>query len=140
MTEQEHITDSEFERRTKAVFRESVDGLDAATRSRLAQARYRALEELRQPTLMPSWVTANYRAVTAAIVVGVLAGWLMITGNQPPQTDLQMLAAADDIEFLFESEELEMLEELEFYAWLEEQPDLQIPAQPFNERSTDGAG
>ena len=37
---------SAFERKTKRVFDESVAGLDAATRSRLTQARYRALEQL----------------------------------------------------------------------------------------------
>ncbi len=34
-----------FERHTKRVFDDSVAALDAATRSRLTQARYRALEE-----------------------------------------------------------------------------------------------
>jgi hypothetical protein len=34
---------TELERRTKRVFDDSVAALDAATRSRLTQARYRAL-------------------------------------------------------------------------------------------------
>jgi hypothetical protein len=45
------------------------------------------------------------------------------------------VAALDDLELLLAEDEFEMLEELEFYAWLEEQPELENP-----EPAGDGVG
>ena len=42
------------------------------------------------------------------------------------------IAEVDDVELLLGEDELELIEELEFYAWLEEQPEFQV--------SDDGAG
>ena len=108
---------SAFERKTKRVFDESVAGLDAATRSRLTQARYRALEEhrpKRSRALSFTLVPAGTLAATA------LLAWFMLP--QGP-VDLQV-TSVDDLEILLAEEDLEMLgEDLEFYGWLEEQPE-----------------
>ena len=106
-----------FERKTKRVFDESVAGLDAATRSRLTQARYRALEE-RKSTRSRGWGFTLVPAGTLAATA--LLAWFMLP--QGP-ADLQV-TSVDDLEILLAEEDLEMLgEDLEFYGWLEEQPE-----------------
>ena len=108
---------SAFERKTKRVFDESVAGLDAATRSRLTQARYRALEE-RRPKRSRGWGFTLVPAGTLAATA--LLAWFMLP--QGP-VDLQV-TSVDDLEILLAEEDLEMLgEDLEFYGWLEEQPE-----------------
>ena len=113
--------DSSFERRTKRVFDDSVAALDAATRSKLTQARYRALEEqasARDRGLMSSLMPAG--AVAATALVALLVVW---QGPQRPPgvPDAEPLS---DLEILLGEEDLQMLdEEIEFYGWLEEQPE-----------------
>jgi hypothetical protein len=62
-----------FERRAGELLRDSADSLDAATRSRLTQARHAALEGI---SARPAWldfrVLAPGGAVAAAAVVAVL--------------------------------------------------------------------
>jgi hypothetical protein len=109
----------EFERRTKRVFDDSVAALDAATRSRLTQARHRALEELK-PARGTSWRWSLIPA--GALAATALVAWLMI-GQVPVGEPVQSEALAD-LEILLGEEDIEMLdEELEFYGWLEEQPE-----------------
>lgn len=109
---------SAFERKTKRMFDESVAGLDAATRSRLTQARYRALEE-RRPKRSRGWGFTLVPAGTLAATA--LLAWFILP-NRPP-VDLQA-ESVDDLEILLAEEDLEMLgEDLEFYGWLEEQPE-----------------
>ena len=108
---------SAFERETKRVFDESVAGLDAATRSRLTRARHRALEELapKRSRVWNLWlVPAGTLAATA------LVAWVVFQGPEPgPEGDW-----LGDIEILAAEEDLEMLDEdLDFYEWLEEQPE-----------------
>jgi hypothetical protein len=108
---------SAFERKTKRVFDESVAGLDAATRSRLTQARYRALEE-RKSTRSRGWGFTLVPAGTLAATA--LLAWFML-----PQGPVGLqVTSVDDLEVLLAEEDLEMLgEDLEFYGWLEEQPE-----------------
>jgi hypothetical protein len=108
---------SAFERKTKRVFDESVAGLDAATRSRLTQARYRALEE-RRPKRSRGWGFTLVPAGTLAATA--LVAWFML-----PQGPVGLqVTSFDDLEVLLAEEDLEMLgEDLEFYGWLEEQPE-----------------
>jgi hypothetical protein len=109
----------EFERRTKRVFDDSVAALDAATRSRLTQARYRALEE-RPAVRDRGWrwlVPAG--AIAATALVAWFTVWQAPIGNVAVET-----ASLNDLEILLGEEDIEMLdEELEFYGWLEEQPE-----------------
>jgi hypothetical protein len=110
-----------FERRAKQLFDDSAADLDAATRSRLTQARHRALEELApryDRRLRWSLLPAGALAATA------LVAWLTVWQTPPaPDASLQATSLAD-LEILLAEEELEMLDvELEFYGWLEEQPE-----------------
>jgi hypothetical protein len=113
-------TNSEFERRTKRAFDDSVGGLDAATRSQLTQARHRALEA-RQSARDGGWRWALVPAGTVAAIALVV--WFTVW-QQPTTTDALQSAALGDLEILLSDEDLEMLdEELEFYGWLEDQPE-----------------
>ena len=98
----------------KALFDGSVDGLDAATLSRLNQGRHRALEELRRPAIATWGRWAPVAGVAAAAVVAVM----MINGNvgEPPVSGP---VTASDFEMLLEADSLEMLEDLEFYSLLD---------------------
>jgi hypothetical protein len=109
---------SGFERKTKRVFDESVAGLDATTRSHLTQARYRALEELK-PQRSRAW---GFALVPAGTLAAALLVWFTVV---PPTTDVDLeVASLNDLEILLAEEDLEMLnEDLEFYGWLEEQPE-----------------
>jgi hypothetical protein len=111
---------SDFERRAKRAFDDSVAALDAATRSRLTQARYRALEE-RAPRQGRGWRSALVPA--GALAATALVAWLVVWPSPPASEDVHA-AALSDLEILLGEEDLEMLdEELEFYGWLEEQPE-----------------
>jgi hypothetical protein len=111
----------EFEQHTKELFDDGVAGIDAATRSRLTRARHRALEELQPSKARWRWsfVPAGGVAVAAA-----LAALLFV--HPRPQTDTGLQASSlSDLEILFSEEDLQMLDEdIEFYGWLEEQPEL----------------
>jgi hypothetical protein len=113
-----------FERRAKRAFDDSVAALDAATRSKLTQARYRALEQQEsardwnwRSSLMPAGTVA------ATALVAFLVMWQPPTPNEAVQK-----APLGDLEILLGEEDLEMLdEELEFYGWLEAQPEFTTP-------------
>jgi hypothetical protein len=111
---------SVFERRTKRVFDDSVAALDAATRSRLTQARYKALgSRSTVPARDWRWALAPAGTVAAAALVVWLTVW-----QAPPASDAVRTTSLGDLEILLGEEDLEMLdEELEFYGWLEEQPE-----------------
>jgi hypothetical protein len=110
--------DSKFERRAKRAFDDSVAALDAATRSKLTQARHRALEEgasARDRGWRSSLVPAGTLAATAIVA------WLVVGPSPPKPPDTEQLS---DLEILLGEEDLQMLdEEIEFYGWLEEQPE-----------------
>jgi hypothetical protein len=118
MSDEKKISD--FERRTKRVFDDSVAALDAATRSRLTQARYRALDE-RTAVRNPRWRSSLMPA--GAVAATALVAWLVVW-QSPPASDAVRATPLADLEILLGEEDLEMLdEELEFYGWLEEQPE-----------------
>ena len=110
----------DFEQRAKRAFDESVAAFDAATRSRLTQARHRALEQ-RDAGRTGVWRWSLVPAGT--LVAAALIAWFTI-GQAPVTTETVQAAALADLEILLGEEDLEMLdEELEFYGWLEEQPE-----------------
>jgi hypothetical protein len=110
-----------FEQRTKDLFDDGVTGLDAATRSRLTRARHRALEELQPSKARWRWSFLPAGGVAAAAVLAVL-----LFVHPRPQTEAGPQASSiADLEILFSEEDLQMLDEdIEFYGWLEEQPEL----------------
>ncbi len=119
----ENVRDNrDFEERTKLLFDQSVAALDGHTRSKLTQARYRALEELGQRR-QASWGRSLLPAGAAAVVA--ILSLMLWQGQMEPVSDRSFdVAAVTDLEILLGEEELDMIEELEFYAWLEEQAEL----------------
>lgn len=116
-----------FESRSRAVFDDSVEALDAHTRSRLNQARQAALAELAQPSpWRRAWLPAGAFAAAAALAVGL---WLGAGGPavvQPQQAMTQPAAAPalDDLGLAAADDELPLLEDdPEFYAWAAAQDD-----------------
>lgn len=108
----------ELERKSRAAFDASVEGMDAATRSRLARSRARALEEMRRGRLRWSagWIPAG--AAAAAAVVGVML-WQAEQARPPVEP---ALAALEDLDLVTGADELAMFEEdEEFYAWAADQ-------------------
>jgi hypothetical protein len=108
-----------LERHAKALFDEGVDGLDARTRSRLTQARHAAVAALaqqREPFMRRWWLP------TAGLATAALVALMVII----PANEQQFAAASlavEDIDILSGAENIELLEDMEFYAWLESEPD-----------------
>jgi hypothetical protein len=96
MSEQEH---NAFETRSRALFHDSVDGLDMRIRSRLTQARTAALAAAasnRRPWALGWKIWTPAFGVTAAAILG-FALW---TGSSPDSQsnfdDLDLVAATDE--------------------------------------------
>ena len=113
-----------FEARSRALFHESVDGLDYALRSRLTQARNAALEAA--AARRPSWFSRTGvlapAGVTAAAVLGAFL-WLgsplsqdVVRVSDGNLEDLELVASADE----GSGDALDMLQDdIEFYDWAE---------------------
>ena len=110
-----------LEDKTRALFAESVAGTDGSTSSRLTRARHRALQELGTPShgWQTRWLPAGAVAAAAAVLLVVMMGRL------PDTTPGLTTEVATDLEILLDTDDLELIEELAFYAWLDEQPELQ---------------
>ena len=111
--QKDNVADEAFAEKAKQLFDESVDGLDAQTRSRLNRGRQAALGEL--VTGKPVWVQWVPAAGIAAAAVFAVVLW---TGNQPVD-ELTPATSAADFEILLTEDSIEMLEDLEFYSWIE---------------------
>ncbi len=108
--------DDRFVDKAGELFADSVERMDAATRSKLNQRRQAALDEVRTtpPTAIWSrWLPAAGVAAAAVIAVVMLQG---PNGVELPEASE---TAAVDFELLLGDDELEMIEELEFYSWLD---------------------
>jgi len=115
-----------FEERTRALFHESVDGLDFALRSRLTQARNAALEaaSARRTTWFSRTGVLAPAGVTAAAVLGAFL-WLgsplgqhavTVADGQSNLEDLELVASADESS----GDAMDMLQDdIEFYDWAE---------------------
>ncbi len=114
----------EFERRTRELFDSEVAGLDAATRSKLNRARQRALTELDRPAA--SLLRAPLpQAAAATLAVAAIGGLLFLRGGAVLEEPIPEITAVSDIEILLAEDDIEFLEEIEFYAWLEAQPEFE---------------
>src|SRR3984957_19538042 len=116
-----------FEERSRPLFRDSVDGLDFALRSRLTQARTAAMEaasKSRRPwfSLFGAWTPAA--GVTAAAVLGAILCLgaplgqhaAAVTDGLPNFDDLEMVASSDE----GSADAMDMLQDdIEFYDWAE---------------------
>jgi hypothetical protein len=107
--------ETEFERRTQALLRDSVDQVDAATRSRLTQARNQALATRQQR----SWLDFRYLAPAGAMAAALLMSVLYIGGPDSPGVNEAAGSALDDLELLADADAYELTQEtdLEFIEW-----------------------
>ena len=106
-------TNETLAQQAKEAFDRSVDGLDAASLSRLNRGRQAALAEAGHPHReWLRWMPAT--GVAAAVLL------VMFTFQGPGDVDI-ISAPATDLEILLGEESIEMLEELEFYSWLDSQ-------------------
>ena len=97
------------------------DNLDAATRSRLNQARQRALDEGLRPRAR-RW---QWPALALSCACGVVLVLGLGLRTAAPVIEAEPLLAAPmsepEYEMLVAGEDLELIENLEFYAWLDQQ-------------------
>ncbi|HJY35830.1 MAG TPA: hypothetical protein VJ299_00130 [Steroidobacteraceae bacterium] len=110
---------SDFEDKARALFEESVERLDASTRSKLTQARNRALDEVNKGAVRRRWLWAPVGGVALAAIVAVV---LLNSGGSRSAGDTGGALALEDIDIVADSENLDMLEDVEFYMWLDNAP------------------
>jgi hypothetical protein len=111
-----------FEERSRALFQDSVDGLDFGMRSRLTQARHAALQAAaRRRTFLSRWrMWMPAAGVTGAAVLGV-ALWLGSPLGHHAGTAADGQSNLEDLELVASSDEgsgdaLEMLQnDIDFY-------------------------
>jgi hypothetical protein len=113
------LSEQELERRSRALYDESVDNLDMGTRSRLTQARHAALAvaEKPGPARWLTWVPV-YGAV-AAVVLGV-ALWIGHSGTDRVLATTDSRSGLEDLELVASNDQLELLQDdIEFYDWID---------------------
>ncbi len=112
------LSDEQVAAQVKQQLERKAGELDAATLSRLRQARALALAELdrQTPRRATHWLWAGGFATASVFAVALL---VLVNNEQPANQGFEELLA--DTELLGEPDELEFFEELEFYVWLEEQ-------------------
>lgn len=110
--------------KAKELFDQSVDGLDAETRSRLNRGRHEALAQLRPGVRYRQWLQWNQRTLPAAGVAAAAVVAVLIWTGRPPVDDLTPPATASDFEILLAEDSFEMLQELEFYSWIDFEAEL----------------
>jgi len=114
--------DKAFEMRSRALFHDSVEGLDFALRSRLNQARNAALQAAAttRPWLLSWRVWTPAAGVTAAAILGV-ALWVGSPLHHQPGVLAEAQSNLEDLDLLASSEEgsadaMEMLQDdIDFY-------------------------
>lgn len=114
-----------FERRARELLHDSVENLDAATRSRLTQARHAALAarstdpaSSRLRSTLPRWLDLRVLAPGGAVAAVALVAVLLWGGpTQHPGNDSS--GALDDLELLTDSDGYELSQEpdLDFIEW-----------------------
>jgi hypothetical protein len=113
--------ESEFERRTKALFDQSVTQLEASKRSKLAQARTAALKELEPHPSNRLW---RIWAPAGGLAAAAIAAVAIVFKADAPMPTARTDSALEDLDLLArEDDAIEMMQDLEFYAWLDEQAD-----------------
>ena|SRR5215831_18036144 len=106
---------NDFEERTQILLQESAEHLDGHTRSRLTQARYAALDALKQPpTHLWRWVAPLSGATATAIIAAVL-----FFNPTHHSADVNAGVVADELEMMTSEDSLDFYRDVEFYAWLD---------------------
>ena len=110
--------------KAKQLFDQSVEGLDAETRSRLNRGRHEALAQLRPGASYGQWLQWNQRTLPAAGVAAAAVVAVLIWTGRTSVDDLTPPATASDLEILLAEDSFEMLQELEFYSWIDVEAEL----------------
>lgn len=116
--------DEAFEMRSRALFQDSVDGLDMRIRSRLTQARSAALlaAASRRPWFLDWKMWTPAAGVTAAAVLG-LALWVGTPGGHQAPNMADAQSNLEDLDLIAASDEgsvdaIDMLQDdIDFYAF-----------------------
>jgi hypothetical protein len=105
-----------LEQRSKALFDESVEHLSGNIRSRLTQARHKAVAEA-----STSHVTRRFWLPAVGLAVAAVAAVMIVMPRVRSDRGLpESFVAADDMTILLNSDDdLELLEDMEFYAWMD---------------------
>lgn len=105
--------DDLFAERARALFDESVAGIDGHTQSRLNRNRQVALAELDRAGFRrwSQWVPATGVAAVAVLAVALWQGNATVDPVAPPPLG--------DFELLLAEDSFEMLQDLEFYSWID---------------------
>ncbi|MDJ0740828.1 MAG: hypothetical protein QNJ91_14025 [Gammaproteobacteria bacterium] len=113
----------EIHDRARAALDARAAGLDGATRSRLNQARQRAVAAAHAAPAT-RWLPWRIAGAAAAVCAVTLTALLM----REPAPELPVALPDDDVELLALDADLELIEEVEFYHWLEDTSDGSDPA------------
>jgi len=107
------VTDKQqdFEEFVRVQLDESVDGMDAATRMRLAAIRHKALASDSKPPRRGWLLPASLATAMAAFVLI----WMLPQQQVGNGLDVAM----EDMELLASDIDVELLEDIEFYQWLQ---------------------
>ena len=106
---------TENERQAREHFDASVEGLDAATRSRLNRARQAAVAEVERSRHGP-WRTWLRAAAAASVALLAVVLWRM-PGQQPGASLVEGAPTAEVVEMLAIGDDV-VSEDPEFYTWL----------------------
>lgn len=109
------FSNKDFLRHSKKLLDDSVDSLDAATLSRLNQARQKALDARRSNVFSGSKAGLAFASLVVAALVILL--WTVT----PEQPSAELAQQYEDIDMLTADADLELLEDLEFVSWLLEE-------------------
>lgn len=108
--------DKGFEQSSKALFDDSVEGLDAATLSKLNQGRQAAIAEMAARGPVRQWL--RWMPATG-VATAALVAILMLRGPAPVDLPITSDPALADFEILMGEDALDMIEELDFYSWID---------------------
>jgi hypothetical protein len=94
-----------------AQLQNSVNNIDAATQSKITQARHRALDQYSSKQPLHLWLSATAVA-TSCVAILIFLLYPAQQNSEP--------ALLDEFELISNIDDMEVLEELEFYQWLDE--------------------
>lgn len=112
-------TPDPLEERSRELFDNSVERLDAQTRSQLNQARQRALAEINKGSARRLWMGAPLGGLAAAALIALI---LIRTGGESPSPE-NASVLLDDFDIVADADNFELIQDVEFYSWLADQSD-----------------